>query len=61
MSYVQQYTFLDDAWHPIALEEHTECGLPIPHGNGWVRDVPDGDTIHCGENATKPKAKAKKD
>ena len=43
MSYEQQYTSLDDTWHAIGLGEHTVCGLEIPHGNGWVTVLPDGE------------------
>jgi hypothetical protein len=47
MSYDQQYTFLDDAWHAIGWGEHTQCGLVIPMGNGYG-DLPDKAKAHCG-------------
>lgn len=47
MSYDQQYTYLDDAWHAIGWGEHTQCGLVIPQGNGYG-DLPDGAKAHCG-------------
>ena len=47
MSYTQQYTELDGAWHAIAEDEHTYSGLPIPHGNGYSL-LPDKVKAHCG-------------
>lgn len=44
-----KYTELDGKWHAIAEGEHTECGLVIPHGNGWQRDAPK--KAHCGPTA----------
>jgi hypothetical protein len=56
------YVYLEGAWHPIADDEHTPCGLVVPHGTEWATETPE--VIHCGPNATKKpepvKAKAKK-
>lgn len=51
-----KYVELDGAWHQIVEGEQTACGEPVPFGSTWVGS-PDGAAIHCGENATKPKAK----
>jgi hypothetical protein len=56
------FVYLEDAWHPIGDDEHTECGLVVPPLETWVREVPEGETIHCGPLASvdeKPKAKPK--
>lgn len=59
------FVYLEDAWHPIADDERTACGIVIPPLQSWVRDVPEGEPIHCGPTATvndapkKPKAKKK--
>lgn len=58
MSYVQQYTELDGAWHAIGEDETTYCGLVIPHGNGY-RPLEEGEKPHCGPGVEEPKAKAK--
>jgi hypothetical protein len=42
-----KYTEIDGKLHRIAEDETTECGLAIPHGNGWVAD-PAG-KVHCGK------------
>ena len=47
MTYEQQYTYLDGAWHAIGWGEHTQCGLVIPMNNGYG-DLPDGAKAHCG-------------
>lgn len=52
------YVELDDAWHPIADNETTPCGLVVPHGTPWVTEKPA--EIHCGPDATEKPAKAKK-
>lgn len=44
------YVELDGAWHPIADNEHTPCGLVVPHGTEWTSAVPD--EIHCGPDTT---------
>lgn len=75
MSDFPKYTFLDGAWHLIAEDETTDCGLVIPQGNGWVKeDAVDGkvhepkakkaepvETPSDSVKATKPTAKATKD
>jgi len=54
------YVYLDSAWHPIGDDEHTECGIVIPPLETWVSEVAEGETIHCGPDATEaPKAVAK--
>ena len=57
MSYQDKYTELDGKYHLIALDEHTECGLPIPHANGWVYDLPEKAKAHCGPLAEQDKKK----
>ncbi len=65
--YVAKYVKLAAAWHPIAENEQTECGIAIPYpGTPWASTVPEGESIHCGPDATKapaapakPKAKKK--
>jgi hypothetical protein len=58
-----RYTEIEGAFHAIAEDEHTECGLVIPFLNTWTEE-PDGD-VHCGpdakpEKAEKPKRERKK-
>lgn len=48
MSYDQKYTSIDGTWHAIGWSEHTVCGIVIPHGNGYVTDLPDKKKPHCG-------------
>lgn len=48
------YVELDGAWHLIGDDEHTECGIVIPQATLWTRELPE--RIHCGPDATKPKA-----
>lgn len=58
MSYTDRYTEIDGKWHVIALDEHTECDLPIPHANGWTEEPPEKAKVHCGPLAeTKEKKK----
>lgn len=52
------YVNLEGAWHPIADDEHTPCGLVVPPLTPW--GDPGDEPIHCGPDATEPKAKAKK-
>jgi len=49
MSYQTKYTELDGKYHAIGQGEHTECGEVIPHGNGWVYDLPAKSKLHCGD------------
>lgn len=35
-----KFTVLDDTTHVIGFGEHTACGEPIPHGNGYTADQP---------------------
>lgn len=45
------FTVLDETSHVIDIEEHTFCGLPIPHGNGWVSERPAKVCAECAEKA----------
>lgn len=45
------YTVLDETSHVIDIEEHTFCGLEIPHGNGWVSERPAKVCAECAEKA----------
>lgn len=47
-----KYTEIDGKAHLIVEGEHTECGLVIPHGNGWVKE-PEG-KVHCGKKPEAP-------
>lgn len=46
MSYEDKYTEIDGKYHLIAEDETTDCGLVIPHGNGWVYELPEKAKLH---------------
>lgn len=56
------FVVLDDQPHVLVGDEHTACGLLVPHGTGWSTSEPDDLCAECAEKTgiAEPKAKSGK-
>lgn len=56
------FVVLDDLPHVLVGDEHTACGLLVPHGTNWSTTQPDDLCDECADKTgiEKPKAAKKK-
>jgi len=45
------FVVLEDESHVLVGDEHTACGLLVPHGTDWVTARPDKLCAECAEKA----------